>query len=206
MASEGAETEASDRDSVLREVLHRVKNDMHLMALLTRMAVASASDERWRAEAEALSARIEAISRVHRWLGQGATDVRFDELAREQVGALEDAHAPPFVRVELRIEPCRVPLAQASVLALILNEAVTNALRHAFVGRDDGTVVVELGNEGDALVLTVADDGRGFDPDAVRHGVGLELLNGLAGQVGAALELRSDQGTTVRVTLAAPER
>jgi two-component sensor histidine kinase len=104
------------------------------------------------------------------------------------------------------IESEFLPTDRAIPVGLIVNELVTNALKHAFPDDTKGTVVVTLKRVPGELRLTVADNGRGVDPRRADSGVGGRLVEGLAQQLGGQLKRESDsQGTTVRLILPSRE-
>ena len=116
------------------------------------------------------------------------------------------------INLELPPEPQSVPRARSAVgelaeaagadtraVALAVSEAVGNAVRHAFRGRDGGTIVVCAGTEGLALAVTVRDDGIGMTPDLESPGLGVGTA--LISRLAADTQIRSSQdGTTVRMT------
>jgi two-component sensor histidine kinase len=89
----------------------------------------------------------------------------------------------------------------------MVNELVTNAVKHGFPGDTKGTVLVTLKRVLGELRLTVADDGQGVDPRRADSGLGGRLVQGFAQQLGGRLERKNDgQGTTVRLILPSRER
>jgi two-component sensor histidine kinase len=103
-------------------------------------------------------------------------------------------------RIAVRTEPHHVTAQLAVPIGLLVTEAVTNALKYAFVGREGGSVEIELAALGDDRVaLTVRDDGVGLMPGRRTSGLGITLMEGFARQLEGSLHLESKNGTTVRV-------
>ena len=184
----------ADRDLLLAEVNHRVKNSLAQIAGVVRLQARNA--ERPAREAlERTLDRILAVGRVHEQLYQPeATVGRFnaacyaENLARDLISSLgrED------VELETRVEAVSLDVRQAVPLALILNELITNALKHGCPSHRPCRIVVGLGTEGDFLRLTVSDEGDGLPANfstGERSGMGLRVIEVLARQLGGRVEI-----------------
>jgi two-component sensor histidine kinase len=181
------------RDVLFRELHHRVNNNFHALAGLIEI-------EALRAPAEArdaigrLSQRMAAIIDSHEQLA--LQDVERDiDLAFYLDGLLDSLHAPENVAFVRRIAGATAPIHVAVRLGMIVNEMVTNSLKHAFAPGHGGTIEVTLAVDATSGTgrLAVADDGRGLQPDA-RRGSGLGLVDALVGQIGGTLA-RSNRPT-----------
>ena len=105
------------------------------------------------------------------------------------------------VSITVRSDGISLPSERAVPVGLIVNELVTNSLKYAFEGRESGAISVELvaGEGGGRALLTVSDNGRGFDPDKT-GGTGLKLIQSLARQIAGQVEQETwADGTTTRV-------
>jgi two-component sensor histidine kinase len=209
------EDAVEEKTTLLREIHHRVKNNLQLIVSLLRMDLRRAEDGRdgpAAARFERAIARVHAIGLVHEQL-YGAPNLARVDVARHlqrlaahaaEVGRLPGRDAA----VEVEADPVRCSVETAIPLGLIANELIANSLKHAFHGRDGGRIVVSLrrtGGEG-GVRLTVADDGTGPGPahgdDGGRDGVGRKLVAALARQLGGTLrEERDDLGWTVVLDL-----
>ncbi|QIG81464.1 sensor histidine kinase [Stakelama tenebrarum] len=204
--------EVAERDLFLEEFDHRVKNNFALVASLLDLQRRRADDP---ATAEALSraqTRIESIARAHRHLYRGGASVDAVDMQvylRELCAALSEAL---FLRatITLTCEADHVRMARdrAVSIGLVVNELVTNAAKHAFVGRDAGNIQVRFRAHGDGWLLEVADNGIGI-PEEMQikgreGGLGQRLVTAFAGQAGGTLSTESDpHGTVTRLTLEA---
>ncbi len=166
--------------------------------------------------AEARAALDEALGRLgvfasaHELLCRAATGAGAVEVAallERLVDALRWSACCADGRVRLRVradEGVSLPPDVAVSLALVANEAVTNACKHAFTDGRAGEVEVRLGRRADgALVLAVRDDGVGLPVQAPEGGLGMRLIRGFVRKVGATLALSGEGGTTVALTLPA---
>ncbi|MEM8664968.1 MAG: sensor histidine kinase [Pseudomonadota bacterium] len=173
-----------------REIVHRTKNHLALLGSLVRLAQRNADTDPADALAQ-FESRIAAMTAVHTVLdrtGRGG-HVRADELLGSLCGGLRDAMAGDSVRVVTRLDAVTVDVADAIPLCLVANEAVTNALKHAFPAGRSGRVCVSLSTgAGEQLRLSVRDNGVGAPKvRPSRRGSGSRIIALLADQLGAEL-------------------
>ena len=190
---------------LLHEVDHRVKNNLQLVSSLIYMQSREIPDPAIKASLRAMLSRIEALGTVHRRLYQSDDVSRFDvaDFARDVVGDLVGATGRTDIRVNLDLEPVEVPAEKAAPVALMLNELVTNALKHAFDGRP-GTLDVAVRRNGHDFFITVADDGAGMaDGVLAKRSFGRTLVETLGRQLQARTEW-SATGPGTRVEVALP--
>jgi two-component sensor histidine kinase len=122
-----------------------------------------------------------------------------EDLCRGLVASVQNGTA---ISLKTDIENALLPTDRAIPIGLIVNELVTNAIKYAFPPNAKGTVVVTLKREPGKLRLTVADDGKGVDPQRADSGLGSRLVESFTQQLGGQLERESgNQGTTVRLIL-----
>ena len=196
---------------LVREVHHRVKNNLQIVVSLLSLQAGRLTDPEARAPLEQARTRISALALVHRLLldmeEQSAVDMRhlMGELAqslRQALGARARG-----IDLSVDIDDIRLPTDTAIPLTLFTVEAVTNAFRHAFSGRSGGHVAVTLKAAGGTAMLSIADDGSGFDPARTAQGTGLRLLRAFSQQLAGTLSLESAAGqpTTVAVSFPVPD-
>lgn len=192
---------------LIREVDHRVKNNLQLVSSLLAMEARAMPDQVVAQRLQGLLARIEALSTVHRRLYQSDDLMSFDvaEFARDIVTNLVGSTGRPNIDVHLGLEPAFLPARLAAPLALVFNELVTNTLKHAFPHGRTGRITVEVATEGDQLRITVADDGVGFPDQSPRPGsFGRKLIAALVQQLGAIATWEALQPSGLRVDVQMP--
>jgi PAS domain S-box-containing protein len=208
---ERGELERSVRDKgvLLREVHHRVKNNLQIVASLLRLT--RCGDQATYEEVlHAAERRVASIAIVHDVLTRG-DEVSEVDLCAYLLALVESLRGclgvpPREIRIEQRCEELRLSLDVAVPIGLALNEAITNALEHAFVSRRTGTVRVDAHRSAaGGIAIRVEDDGCGLsadvDPDDPQT-LGLQLVRELTAQVGGLARVRSsDAGTEVLLTI-----
>lgn len=195
-----AEETAHERDLLLAELDHRVKNDLARISATVSLQALDASPET-AAALEAVGERVRVLARVHDRLGRpdGTHPSEVDVCAY-----LQDLCADLRVNLTnltpitltLSGERHHLPISEAGALGLIVNELVTNAVKHAFPGDRAGTVALRFRREGEEYVLSVSDDGTGMAEMPAREaqegfrrrgGMGRRLVRALAAQIGGRI-------------------
>ncbi|MEK0084276.1 sensor histidine kinase [Benzoatithermus flavus] len=205
-----------EREVLLREVNHRVKNSLQLVASMLSLQANATDKPDVRHELREAATRINAIGRAHQRLYR-SNDVRVIDLAAYLVDLCADLNAAwPEGEVVARTPDEPVPIAtdRAIPLALVVNELVTNATKYAYPGRQDGLVEVCLDQapEESRVVLAVRDAGVGLPPGFAPHastGLGMRIVTAFAQQLKAELRIRPlDVGTefSLVISLQAPDR
>jgi two-component sensor histidine kinase len=190
------------RETLYRELNHRVGNNLQLVQSLLRLRSRGQSPE-IRDILDDVALRVAAIGEVHAELSGAGAGPLLDlgELLERLMR--NPALVPPErgITVSCRTGSLPVPAEQAIGLALIAVEAVTNAIKHAFPDGREGTVNVILEEAGELATLSIQDDGRGLSADSLAScRSGLQLVEALARQIGGSLELQGKGGTRVVVT------
>jgi len=195
-----------EKEVLLRELNHRVKNNLQLVSSLLRLQADRTTDPATRAVLDGSRARVHAIALAHQHL-RGAEDmseVSLDAYAQTITHDVAVSHGLPAVSLTTRFDTGdqRVAIDRAIPFGLALNELLTNAYRHAFPD-GVGSLSVTLSRAGgDGIVLEVSDDGTGFDAERAESSgsLGLRLVRTLVGQLQGALELEGARGgLTARV-------
>ena len=189
---------------LVHEVDHRVKNNIQMISALLSMQTAAIPDPATRGTLASMLQRVEAIGAVHRRLYQ-SKDVRsFDltEFIRDISDELLKVSGRDDIAVALELQTVHVPAPQASPIALMLNELLMNALKHAFPAGRPGRLEISARAAESHLKVVITDDGIGM-PDAGRgSGFGSRMIKTLARQLQAeVLWTRGDPGTVVELRL-----
>lgn len=196
-----------EKEWLVKEIHHRVKNNLQIVMSLLNTQAAYLHD------ADALEAiseskhRMQAISLIHQKLYQSENMALIDmqTYIRELIGYLKDNFdGVQRIYFDLQIAPVKLDVSQAVPVGLILNEALTNAIKYAFPKSENGTVVISLQYLLDGgLTLIVSDNGRGFPPgfDVVAQGsMGTRLIETLAEQLEGTIDIRGERGVSVIVS------
>ena len=199
----------AEKDALMREIHHRVKNNLQIISSLLSMQQRAVSDAAAKSALGDTRQRISALALIYRTLYQ-SDDVRHAdarEFLTELVGQLVAAEAVRghVVISSVEADSLLVDPDKLAPLALWLVEAVSNAQKHAFAGRG-GELRVRFRVNGDTSVLEVEDDGAGA-PDVAAAGVGRTLMSAFAKQLRGEAEMVPSPfgGTIARMTFATPE-
>ena len=200
------------KDALMREIHHRVKNNLQVISSLLNIQQRSLTDPAARAAMSDTRQRITALALVYRALYQ-SPDLRraaVRQFLEELIAQLlqSDLGKGPLVRTELDVDDLIIDPDKLAPLALWAVEAITNAQKHAFDGRG-GTLKVRFKVSEADTILEVEDDGPGIlvDPDDVRGGVGRTLMTAFARQLRGHSEVVAgpDGGIIARLTFPTPD-
>jgi two-component sensor histidine kinase len=171
--------------TMVKEVHHRVKNNLQTVASILRMQARRAESEETRVQLQEAVNRVLAVSVIHEFLSRDdQQSINIREVCQRIVTQTQRAALHPDMEITLQVNGPSIYLStqQATVCALVINELVLNALEHAFTERQQGSVVIGLVDEGDQVTLEVTDDGVGlpeeFSP-AAAGSLGLSIVRTL---------------------------
>ncbi len=193
-----------EKETLLREVHHRVKNNLQIVSSLLTLQGETLADAGARAALADMVHRVRSMSLVHQQLygTENLHGVDLGEYALTLGRHLKSSLAPDAV-MSFATERVEVAIDVAVPCGLVLNELVTNALKHGRAADGSCTITVEVRDAGDAFVLVVADRGRGFPAvPAVSTSLGLHLIRTLTRQLRGKLAI--DGGDGARVSLTVP--
>jgi two-component sensor histidine kinase len=193
------------KDVLLREIRHRIKNNLQVITSLINLQADRAALPETHRELASIARRVKALHLVHEQLHPALTVGAVDlALYLERLCAnLLTLHGRASRSIQLisRLESIVVETDVAAPVGLIVSEVLTNSLKHAFPRVGTGTVRINLESAGPGqAVLEIADDGVGLPRQEDRHeGVGLSLIEALAAQAGGELYWQNDGGTILRL-------
>ncbi|MCP4663517.1 MAG: GAF domain-containing protein [bacterium] len=208
---EQARRDAETREMLLREVNHRVKNNLSaIIGLLyaERRLLKEEGRERYESTWEELISRVRGLAAVHDLLSASEWEpLPLSEVAERVISAaLQSLPLEKNVVVEVPPSPVRVASAKANNLGLIINELATNTAKYALKDRETARITVRIAAQDAAVVLEYRDDGPGY-PDEVlrleRRHVGLYLVETLANGLEGSVSLRNDRGAVSLVRFSA---
>ena len=197
------EQELMTKDATIREIHHRVKNNLQTVSALLRLQSRRSSEEAVKVALAEAERRVQAIATVHAALSQNVDEsVDFDEVARTIVrmaGAI--ASTDHSVEVITTGSFGTIQADQAQALATVLNELVANSVEHGLADRD-GLIEVRAEREGTSMTVTVADNGVGFVPGTPMSGLGTQIVHQMVrGELKGSIEWTPREGGGTLVTL-----
>jgi two-component sensor histidine kinase len=200
-AEHEARRELTFKETMIQEVNHRTKNTLHAAAGLLSLQARGSTEEVRRALLDSRD-RLQLLADVHATIFTGLDNgqtVLMPQLLQTLCNALRRSFGNAYrgVSLELTSDPIALPVADAIAIALLSNETVTNAYKHAFASESAGRITVRLHRTPEqALVLRIADSGVGADLAHAQGGMGLKLIRSLAAQLHGTLELEGRTGAT----------
>lgn len=205
-AQEQIQSSLAEKEVLLREIHHRVKNNLQVISSLVSLRASGVPDPVLREMFQEVRDRVRAMALVHEKLYEtgGLARLDFAAYAESLIRSLHRAHGGASrIRLRFEIEPAALTVGEAVPCGLILNELANNALKHAFPG-GEGTLTVSLTRDPETsrIELAVRDDGVGLpealDPRSVPS-FGLRLVQMLADQLGATVEIGPGPGAEFRI-------
>lgn len=189
-AVKAQETLLLQKDILLAEVNHRVKNSLQLVVSALSLQARRLSDPASKRAFDQAISRVRAITSVHERLYRSDNPLVVD-MAAYLEGLAADLAANSELRdlLQVDVQPIEFKTERAIPVALIVNELVTNALKYAYPEGSTGPIVLSLHEtDGDMLELSVADEGIGFSGDVSAEGLGTRLVRTMATQIGGRVE------------------
>lgn len=203
------EQELITKDATIREIHHRVKNNLQTVASLLRIQARRTHSEEARDALTQAMRRVSAIAVVHDTLSEGLTQsVDFDEVFARVLKLVAEVAAGAGTRAATRTvgEFGTLPSEYATPLALALTELVTNAVEHGLAGRE-GTVEIEAKRTMTRLRVSVRDSGAGLPEGQVGRGLGTQIVRTLIqGELGGTIDWHTLVGSGTEVTIDIPLR
>jgi len=191
----------AEKEWLVREVHHRVKNNLQVVVSLLSFQSRYLTDEAARDAIVNSQNRVRSMSIIHQQLYQDETlkYVNVRKYIQVLIAYLRDVLNPKTpVRFETAILDCEMDVADVVPIGLILNEAITNAVKYAFVNRQRGTISISLTKDGQGYyVLIIADDGvglpEGFSPE-LSNTLGFNLMKTMSEELHAGCTIRQENG------------
>lgn len=201
-----------EKETLLREIHHRVKNNMQVVSSLLSLQATTVDDERQRALFEACQTRVRTMALIHERLYSTGNLASLDgaDYLRSLLRLLMSSYATDRddVQLALQLEPVVLDPRVAIPIGLIVHELVANSLRHAFRGRRPGLLRVAMQRVGpDRCRVQVGDDGPGLPADLQLErvrGIGLRMVHSLVRQLDGVLTTKGEGGATFTIEFAHP--
>jgi PAS domain S-box-containing protein len=195
-----------EKDTLLRELQHRVKNNLQMITALIRLEGRALPNQAIATSFDRLAGRIEALALLYRSLSEasGEESVDLGTYLSEVASAVMRAHAVEGIRLDLQVDSWPVSLDVAMPAGLVVNELLTNSLKHAFKGRDGGTISLCCIVGPTGCRVTIADDGVGLSEGQswpVAGKMSALIVKSLAENARARIESNSTPGAGMRVEI-----
>jgi len=199
-----------EKEIMLAEIHHRVKNNLTIMSGLLQLQAMSNENPEITQALNISVDRINAMAMVHEMLYESEefSYIRLNEYIKRltnKIAADYDQGHLTRVKKQLDLRPIHIEITQAIPLGLLLNEIISNAYKHGLANMEEGILRIELLEVDDACRITVSDNGPGFrqtDRQLLSGNLGMHLIKTLSDQLGASVDVTSTQGTHYVITLA----
>jgi two-component sensor histidine kinase len=196
-----------ERETLLKEIHHRVKNNMQVVSSLLSLQAAQATERETIETLNESQRQIRSMALIHEKLYRSGSlaEIDFGDYVESLVGELMRMYnvAEGAITINADIENVQLGVDTAIPCALIINELVSNSLKHAFPDGRTGDVTVALQRANGAYTLTVADNGVGFPPNVdfrATDSLGMQLVVTLVNQLDGTITLDRTKGTTFIIT------
>ena len=193
-----------EKTVLLNEVHHRVKNNLQVITSLLNLQADYAADPQVRAILAESCGRVKAMALTHQLLYERKDFSRVDlgDYLERLAHSIRATYSGTSERITMRLalpaESVHLDLERTIPCGLLVNELVTNAFKHAFPGERYGEIVIELKENNERILFSIADNGTGLPPEtalAERSSLGLQLVPFLVDQLHGALEIGRQSGT-----------
>ena len=210
-ADEQIKASLREKEVLLKEIHHRVKNNLQVMSSLLNLQTQYLVDPRALEALRVSTDRIKTMALIHDKLYRSETLSKIyfpgyvDELAHNLLNAYAIGKG---IVLNLDVDPVSFNVDTAIPLGLIVNELVTNSLKHAFPGQETGMITIGLYGEDTHMTLVVSDTGAGFPENLDfrdTQSMGMQLVVILVEQLEGTVELKRDKGTEFRITFQVTE-
>ena len=195
-----------EKDTLLLELQHRVKNNLQMVTALIRLEARNIPDDSAGKRFDRLAGRIEALSLLYRSLSEDTHGETVDlgVYLSQIASAVMQAHAVEGIHLDMQVDTWPVSINVAMPAGLVVNELLTNALKHAFTGREGGTISLHSLVDDSGCRVMISDDGVGL-PEGTewpkRGKLGALIVKSLRQNASARLEVESAPGKGMRVTI-----
>lgn len=205
VAKQALEVSLAEQSILMQEVHHRVKNNLSIVASLMNLQADKSHDEYHKQLFMECKNRLESIVTVHELIykAKSYTQLNFKDYLNQIIKHISSSYSSiKNVRIEKDIKDVHIDISTAVSLALIVNELITNAYKHAFNMIKEGVVEISLFENKKQVFLTIKDNGSGFDKTVVsKNSIGMNILNGLVEQISGTYQLTSNEkGTLYKIS------
>jgi len=192
----------TEKELLLKEVHHRIKNNLNIIATMLSIQAREFEDQRMRTALESIAFRVQSMIILYDKLHQSANFLNFSlqdylqTLINEMKSVYMDLNA---IEISTNIESVKVPVKQLTYLGIIINELINNSLKHGFENKSAGKISISTKIHSGQLYICYHDNGIGYSEkdDEKSHGFGLKLIRLLVKQFHGEIKITSEAGTKV---------
>lgn len=186
----------NEKEVLLAEIHHRVKNNLAVMSGLMRLQIEETKSEEARATLERNAERIHSMAMIHNSLYQQEklNDIHLNLYISELIDEIKTSYLTndSNISVESDLNTISLPVSKAIPCGIIINEILINAIKHAFPENRPGEIKVQLKNKGNTVKLTISDNGIGFNIESQTQSLGMNLIHSLSEQIDGELSIKSE--------------
>lgn len=196
----------AEKDILLKEIHHRVKNNLQIISSLLNLQSYHIKDPEDLEIFKESQIRVKSMALIHEQLYQSENLARinFAEYIQNITSQLFNSYSSPAstITLNLDLQEVNLEIETAIPCGLIINELVTNSLKHAFKNRKAGKICISLNQNSENVALSISDDGVGFDIEKINitDSLGLKLVKTLVNQLEGSLEIRSREGSSFLIS------
>jgi|GEM_PF-4845731 len=203
-----------EKEVLLKEVHHRVKNNLQIISSLLYLGSRERESKRFMDIIQESRARIRSMAMVHEKLYQteNLSQISFRDYTEDLVKSLVGSHndGSSNITVDIRSNGVQLDISTAITCGLILNELISNAVKYAFPDNEDGEIVISIAQDNSGRYeMIVKDNGVGLPDDFSTHAsqsLGMKLVDTLTQQIDGDLQIDGTSGTKYRLTFTREER
>ncbi len=194
----------TEKEWLLKEVHHRVKNNLHTVICLLEIQAEFLKDDALKA-IENCQHRIYAMSLIHQklYLSEDVKTINMADYLPDLIKYIKESfETQSAITYDIDIQPLQLDVSQAMPLGLIINEAVSNSIKYAFPERKSGTITIKIAIVENEIIVEIADDGIGFTKKtelSKQSSLGLKLIRGLSDDINAKINFENKNGTHITI-------
>lgn len=202
---EELEKSLKEKETLLAEIHHRVKNNLAIVTSMMQLQAMETEDIDLQGALRSAQQRIQTIATIQELLydSESLSHLNFGENVRQLLNNLRDIYgSEKQITVDLQIEDIPMNINQAIPCALMVNEVVTNAYKHAFNNKKEGEIGVSLYEQEKKVVVEVTDNGVGIPDNLIQEDsstIGMTLINLLKQQLGGDVQFSNKNGTQFKL-------
>jgi PAS domain S-box-containing protein len=199
-------TALTEKDILIKEIHHRVKNNLQIISSILRIQASYQVDEKIESIFNETQNRIKTIALVHEKLYRSdPLQIDFKLYTKDLCRFILNSFNARRISLDLDFETVQVPNSIVIVLGLITTELITNCIKHAFNKDEKGIIKISMKQNKDRIIYSMEDNGKGFPSDQqnISSSFGRELLSALVEQLEGEIEYNSGKGAKVSISFPA---